>query len=119
MTNKTFVQHQTTLGLNNRQLADRLRANEGSVSRWRKDMPIPDYIAGFMEALVEIHQVNADLLLTLGEVVRASRLAHKAGLQFSEYIAGLVRKDIADEIPEAIENLGPEAVFRWRIDKLT
>lgn len=100
MTNETFIQHQETLGLNNRQLAEKLGANEGSVSKWRKDMPIPDYIAGYLELLVTVYQNAIPLTLTLGQILHLSKRAEAARLSFADYIIRLIRADLAAPVTD-------------------
>lgn len=97
MTNEEFVSHQATLGLNNRQLAERIGADEGSVSKWRKNAAIPEYIAGYIELLVAVHLKQLQLALTLGETLALSAKAEKAGMSVADYLVSLIRADVSEQ----------------------
>lgn len=116
MTNEEFIHRQDTLRLNNRQLADKLGANEGSVSRWRKDMPIPDYIAGYLDLLVAVYQNNIELTLSLGEILSASNRAQSAGLSFAEYVLKLIRNDLVKSTSADYRNIPATASSRLNED---
>lgn len=100
MTAARFSSQQLTLGLTNRQLADKLNCDEGSVSKWkRRQTTIPEYIAGYLDLLVYVHQNEVEVTFTLGELMALSARAHSLGLSVNEYLVDLVRADIASSTP--------------------
>lgn len=105
MTNAIFIKHQETLGLTNRQLAEKIGADEGSISQWRKSRKIPDYIAGYLDLLVAVHINKITLPLSLGEVSALSKKADEAGCSIPDYIMRLILADIGEDIPAAYRRL--------------
>lgn len=96
MTADEFTARQSTLGLTNRQLSEKLNCDEGSVSKWKRGQTsIPDYIAGYLDLLVYVHQNAVQVTFTLGELIALSDRAQKRGMTVNAYLADLVRQDIA------------------------
>ena len=95
MTTDEFAAKQASLGLTNRQLAEKLNCDEGSLSRWKRGITaIPDYIAGYLDLLVYVHQNAIELTFTLGELSALSARANQLGMTVNQYLVYLVRKDI-------------------------
>lgn len=95
MTADEFSARQSTLGLTNRLLADKLNCDEGSVSKWKRGQTtIPEYIAGYLDLLVYVHQNALQVTFTLGELIALSDRAQKRGMTVNAYLVDLVRQDI-------------------------
>lgn len=95
MTTDQFAAQQVILGLTNRQLAEKLNCDEGSLSRWKRGITvIPDYIAGYLDLLVYVHQNAIELTFTLGELSALSARANQLGMTVNQYLVYLVRQDI-------------------------
>lgn len=95
MTTDQFAARQIILGLTNRQLAEKLNCDEGSLSRWKRGITaIPDYIAGYLDLLVYVHQNAIELTFTLGELSALSARANQLGMTVNQYLVYLVRQDI-------------------------
>jgi hypothetical protein len=96
MTADEFTARQSTLGLTNRLLADKLNCDEGSVSKWKRGQTtIPEYIAGYLDLLVYVHQNALQVTFTLGELIALSDRAQKRGMTVNAYLVDLVRQDIS------------------------
>ena len=95
MTTAQFTAKQEILGLTNRQLAEKLNCDEGSLSRWKRGLTaIPEYIAGYLDLLVYVHQNAIELTFTIAELGAMSQRASHLGMTVNQYLVYLVRQDI-------------------------
>lgn len=94
MTNEDFRARQALLGMSGTELADALASNEGSVSRWRRSTPIPDYIAALLDQLCARALPNLELPLTLADITALDRLARARGLTIPRLIASLLHEHL-------------------------
>ena len=91
MTNDTFRRIQTALGLSGRELAEKLGVKPPSVSRWREDTEIPDYIANLMQFLEAEATGKMQIPLSLSEMIGLSRAAEHRGLTVEALLLQIIR----------------------------
>jgi transcriptional regulator with XRE-family HTH domain len=133
MTNDTFRRIQTALGLSGRELAEKLGVKPPSVSRWREDTEIPDYIANLMQFLEAEATGKMQIPLSLSEMIGLSRAAEHRGLTVEalllQIIRGVIRQptsytaaaaEAAEQpTPKAAEPIiykGPQSLAKPRTD---
>lgn len=100
MTNQEFVFKQDTiLAISGAELATLLGTTPASVSRWRKDFPIPDTVANLLNFHVAEKLKTVPFPLSLTELFALSRLAEQRGQTIEELLVGLIRKAISPAKP--------------------
>lgn len=104
MTNKDFINFQTALGLSGKELADKLGVTPSSISGWRGDRPVPDYIAKAMEALLQEIEIH----LPLNVLVQLSRAADARGIPLDQFITQAIRAAATSAPPANVTPLYPD-----------
>lgn len=105
MKNDRLAKLKAARGLSNRGLAELLRTDESSISKWLKGKTIPDYISLLIEFLIREHDGDLEFPIKLSDIVALSRTAAKRGVTVEEYLIELIRKDNASNTGSRIDYL--------------
>jgi transcriptional regulator with XRE-family HTH domain len=99
MKNSDFCQIQQELGLSGRELAKKLGVTPSSVSQWRVDREVPDYIARLMDFLRDEQIRKVKIPLTIEEIIALSKAAEERGMTVEalliDVIRGLIKRSVS------------------------
>lgn len=99
MTNSEFRRIQESLGLSGRDLAQKLGVTPSSVSHWREEREIPDYIARLMTYLQDEQIRELKIPLSIEEIIALSKAAEQRGLTVEalllQIIRGVIRQPVS------------------------
>lgn len=101
MTNEEFRNAQSLLELSGRELASELGVHPAAISRWRADIPIPDYIEKAMERLLQSMEITVplDVLNACVEVSKARGVS--VGRLITEALKAMAQEHMAKETSPA------------------
>lgn len=102
MTSTEFIELQDSiLRLSGKELAELLKCDPGSVSRWRKsERPIPSYIAQQMTMLVAEHLKTLKFPMSLDDLFALSRIAVADGISVEALMIRMIRSEVARSSPK-------------------
>lgn len=92
MTNSEFrrIQDQV-LQLKGRDLAEKLGVATSSISHWREERDVPEYIARLMTFLEAEKNGNIQIPLTIPEMIKLSRAAEARGVTVEALLIDVIR----------------------------
>lgn len=91
MTNSDFRRIQESLGLSGRDLAQKLGVTPSSVSHWREEREIPDYIARLMTYLQDEQIRELKIPLSIEEIIALSKAAEAKGITVEALLLDVIR----------------------------
>lgn len=91
MTNSEFREIQEKLGLSGRDLAQNLGVTPSSVSQWRDDREVPEYIARLMRFLLDAQTRHLKIPLSIEEIIALSKAAETRGVTVETLLINVIR----------------------------
>lgn len=91
MTNSDFRRIQESLGLSGRDLAQKLGVTPSSVSHWREEREIPDYIARLMTYLQDEQIRELKIPLSIEEIIALSKAAEAKSITVEALLLDVIR----------------------------